>query len=121
MRKRGGWEQAEEPHCLCWDPHGAACAAAVVSPLCFPGEVMGLPILLDVLVGESCAGPHGWCRTQLPRLSAACEAAVEPSLVVHKLVQEGRADSPQGETGCRDGAQKKLQERKRSSLGRGQR
>lgn len=68
---------------------------------------MGLPILPDVLVGESCTGPHGWCRTLFPRLSPACGVAVKPSLVVHSLVQEGRADSPQGATGCRDGANRR--------------
>lgn len=84
-----------------------ACAAAVGSPMCFPGEVMGVPILPDVLVGERCARPHGWCRAQLPRLSAAHGALMKPSLVVHRLVQEGRADSPQGATGCRDGANRR--------------
>lgn len=63
-------------------------------PTHFPDEVMGLPILPDVLVGESCASPCEWCRTQLPRLPAAHGAAVKPSVLVHRLVQEGRADLP---------------------------
>jgi len=79
-----------------------------------PGELMGLPLLPNVLAGESCAGPHGWCGTQLPRLSAAHRAAVKPSLVVPRFVQEGRADSLQGATGCRGGAS-----RRNSSKGKG--
>lgn len=91
-------------------------------PMRFPGEVMGLPILPDVLVGESCAGPHGWCRIQLLRLSTAHGAAVKPSLVVYRLVQEGRADSLQGATGCRDGANRRNSRKGiKSSLGRGRR
>lgn len=71
-----GWKWAEEldlltlmdlPVSKLWSP-----------TMSFSDEMKVRILDINVLVWESCTGPHGWCTTQLCRLSAPQGAAVQP-------------------------------------------